>query len=605
METRLSMFKNWRCYSFTLLMSLLLTNFAFSSQSDSTFSWTETSIGLSQTNIKSIQGNKFQPEYVLCLSEDTIYLSSNYGESWKSVFTISTRKTVIEPVLEEALNVEDEDEEEVDLDWDESDLRREGILQDDESMDDIDESELRDRLKEAGLLESSSVEIEEREEFPEKIGKEPGFLKVVWDPTKSEYAYAVTQDSVYRSTDQGMTWTKSWSNLNDPSGKIRLIAVSSPGGIIVLGLDKSVYYSINKGETFSPLTIFTTNTEIMDLKADPFSHDGFFVATIDSIFFVQLPEKISIYAKTPSSVSEPIRKIAVAEGAHIIVSTFSALYSLQSNGYWEQITPLDIRSALIYEIVCSDDLIWTATNRGVFVADVKGLAGQFRNNGLWELNIFELDVFMRNQQKNVWAATKSGVFLYQKATKIPEEIHEFLIPERSVTVPGYAELTAAALHYAELDDIRTRTLINSSSRSVWMPLVQFDFRASYDDDTSYDRSRSISTTENYVVIGLDDQSLRTIESENYRFQLRLQWYPKIRSNRDQLTVRKQLRRDLIRRQELLTELCRLYNELSEKAIQMRYQQSNVLKSTIEVDFLKARLDCLTGFYLSDNSTIKE
>jgi len=124
---------------------------------------------------------------------------------------------------------------------------------------------------------------------PGALGSLNGLLV---DPSNSKVWYCNGTDGVWKSTDQGVTWTKTSSGLPTTSGTSTVYALlldPSRTSTLYAGTGEGVYKSVNSGQTWTAANTGLTNTsygniEVHQMVFDPKNTNTIYAATNGGLF---------------------------------------------------------------------------------------------------------------------------------------------------------------------------------------------------------------------------------------------------------------------------------------------------------------------------------
>ncbi len=554
------------------------------------FSWFDRSNGLWDLSIQVVAVSPHDTRLLLCASDSFIYQSTDGGVTWNSVFRIPGRKRVL-PVRE---NKRGDDPGFSRKDYDEDDLFREGVLEEGESLDDLDDDDLMDRLKDHGLYTPSEPKDRDSELSTVKSGWMNKTFDLIWDVDHPDYAYIATSRGLYRTDNSGQSWRLAANQLSSKARTIRSLAFTDPDHKLILATDSGLYVSENRGDTVYPVQGMPGNSAYTAVSAFPDAMSSF-VAT-DGTFIYQGNASGHVNRVSAPLVNRSDVVVGVMEGPSFglcLVSTKNVFYSRDLT-QWEYLGTQVLGGAEIRDFTRIGTTLYLATNRGVFRWYFESDTGGFINTGLMELDV-RMVRSTDGDSGQLWAATGTGIFLFSNRYKESGRV----VSELPVNFPPFSEVLATATDYAQLKIAEDELRIRKIRRAPWYPEISLDMSMDTDADTDYYRSRTISLSSQNIYIGPDDMTWKEDKDEDYSVQLMLKWSPTI-SPLLNLMARKQLRREVKRRHELIITVRTLYFNYIIGLQEFKHMAEGRRKITksLELHQIEAQIDALTGFYFS-------
>ncbi|MBN1355911.1 hypothetical protein JXA40_06520 [bacterium] len=562
--------------------------------------WTDRSRGLTDLDIKSIAVNPRDPAGVLCTSDSTVFLSSDSGSTWKSVYRLKGKKARIRfipdakaPEMEIRIDTDD---------YDPEDLRRDGILQDDETLDEIDDSELARRLMDAGILESEPT-VGQPEEQIEKSGWHHRSSRIIWHPQNPDTAFLSTNLGLHRSTDGGRTWEYLRCNLTGESQQINAAVITTSGRWIILATQAGLFRSLETDLRFSPVPGIRETRPYLDVTADPYSQDVYAAVSDNKLFVGEPSGRVARFAIPAKQSGYALISVDVMEGESIFAASPTTLYFHQSPDEWKSLASMDLMGAEIRDIhACGN--IYLATSRGVYEFDISTGVGRFRNNGLPEMDIRQV-TGVSGSDCRLMAATGTGVYIYH-AVPIPKRGEPIGMHfERQMDrIPDLNEVTAAALAYSEMNIPRDRQWIRKCRLSPWLPEVHLAFDSnlnSSDNDRRY--PSFIVLPDGEVAHDPDGWKWDETDNRDCGVELSVKWFPRFFKMRDDVwAAHDRFHHEIKRRADMIARVRRLYLEYldADRRIHSLPDGTDKIMQYLYINRLIADLDGLTGSYFSNH-----
>ncbi len=564
--------------------------------------WIDQSLGLMDLDIQTIRPCPADPQLMLAASSRSIYLSTNHGYSWELVFRISgaSRNMITEEEKETAYR-----DREFDFsrdDYPEEDLRRDEVLKDDESLDELSDSELMERLIDQGLLEEAHFEnIDDRHEaisqFMEEGSPKSDSHQLRWDPLDNQTAFLATDIGLFRTSDGGRTWKTVGRNLTEDSKRILGIVVLNENHTVIIATGRGLRYSLDLGETFQPIDGIPTNQVYTDIEIVSGTVERIVAISGRDVYVGNLRQGFLTDHVSSGSGEDPI-SVAAYDDWIFASSPTKVFYRNTVLDGWNSIPVLELGGSEIRDISVDDTILYAATSRGVFQWDFMDMSGRYINENLLEHDVRQLALGSFSFP-DLWIATRTGIFVLTSvgAGQIPSRM---LQKDRSI-LPPYSDILAAALKNAELDLEYERKMIVGARKSSWLPefVTSFQFRSK--EDTRFSRNHTISISEGSVVRGPDNQSWSDIESEVFHLRFQLTWRPSLmRQNAESLKAYNLLGQNVKRRKDVMNSVNTLYDQYVSgyrQYVSIPSGKERILKK-LELEKIKAQIDALTGFYLS-------
>ena len=563
-----------------------------------TFIWQDMSNGLLDLNIQTIDVCPRNPQKKLCASESFIYLTDDSSGYWQQVFRLPARKNI----------VTSENEEEQDLteliskdDFDEEEMRNEGVLEDDETWDEITDAELIDRLEREGLLEeilADLTEVTDEDGGEEKQGWNNRVYQIVWDCCDETRAYIAAQSGLFRSTDGGKTWQRCGFSLKGRSSAVLGLAVTSPGQYLVAATKEGLFISKDYGDTFTLIDKISSGLVFTEVVADEYTTNGIAAVSESDIYFGDIDGELNKESISTGRGAGNLTAVAISEGSLIFASSDQHIWTRNQAGEWLEIPALDLGSAVIKDLYSTGTILYAATNRGIYRYDTATNSSGFMNEGLYELDIRQL-TSSSQAKMSLWCGTATGIYQWQK-----QEFQGGLSRRDSISTaklmaqfPSLSEVLAAVYLYAEFHPDYHSKMLSKINQSIYMPEMELTAGMDTDDDTAYDRGKTVTLASGKAYLGPDNLKWVHLDSASYDFQIRMKWYPRLGGkNFDLLNVHKEISRESKRMKKLTVKVRKLYVRLLEIENDLVRLPSGPLKIMKHLEFqrLLAELDALSG-----------
>jgi len=580
----------------SLLLIVLTISILFSASvvasNDALISWQDLSWGILDLDLKTLDIDS-GGHRILTASSRSAYLSIDQGRTWELVFKLG-KEAKNNSLLESSQNTNSENREVIfdRSDYDPDDLYRSGVLEEGEDFDDIDDEDLQKRLEDAGILEEQQEDDPKNNEMPESIESIDfiGIVQVAWDPSDANTAYLSTNKDLYISKDSGNTWTKNTAlpgNLN-----IIGLAVQAPGGDLVVASKKSLYLSLNRGQSFQLLDKAFAS-EYFDIDQN-ISKESVLLACSAGIGVFGKGLIQADYWISESAGVEQIQSITIYDD-DLFAAGNDRLYHYQPSGIWSVIPGVSFTGVKIKDIVLSEKFLLAATSRGVFAWDRSLKQGKYINTGLTEYNVRDIK-FNPADREQIWIATSSGIYVSVKSRLLNEKA--LSRSEISEDLPALESVIESALRFAEVD--LKRDSINSKKirkRSCFPQINLVLAKKTYNWE-GYAQSDVISLANGSVYIGPVDEIYVDIKKRSFDASVAFIWEPQFSIfSADLLKVRKRFSKEISRRNKIIQNISLLYTSILDEFI-----KKNTLSDTrnqviieLKIQQLLAELDAATGF----------
>ncbi|MGZ4017265.1 MAG: T9SS type A sorting domain-containing protein [Mucilaginibacter sp.] len=229
--------------------------------------------------------------------------------------------------------------------------------------------------------------------------------------------YAGTGNGVFRSADNGQTW----SAANSGMARKGTHALAVAGNTIYAGTDyDGVYYSTNDGANWSAKNTGLNNLNIISLFS---STAGMFVSNSNGIYFSSGGAWTSANNGIPSNY--PIYTFAQM-GDTVFGGTYGlGLYFTTNNGgSWVQAGGGFPANTFVYALITDGNNIYAGTSAGVYKSGNRGVSWSQSNNGfppsMWAKSFtvkpgyilagtYSEGVFVSTNNGNSWTAMNNGI----------------------------------------------------------------------------------------------------------------------------------------------------------------------------------------------------
>ncbi|MFH0731359.1 MAG: hypothetical protein V2A72_00355 [Candidatus Omnitrophota bacterium] len=169
------------------------------------------------------------------------------------------------------------------------------------------------------------------------------------------------------------------------------------------------------------------------------------------------------------------------------------------------------------------------------------------------------------------------------------------IKEKLNKEPGIRQVQLAAIEYAEVSPDKIVQMREQAKSKAWLPKLGLDF--GYDTNNNIDIDRGGTNDRDVFINGPDDEDWDWGASLNWDLG-ELVWNP------DQTTIDLRSKYMVCLRKDILEEVTKLYFErqrLIYEIIDGMYKGTSLNTASLRLDELTARIDALTGGFLSKNS----
>jgi ligand-binding sensor domain-containing protein len=180
------------------------------------------------------------------------------------------------------------------------------------------------------------------------------------------YLFAGTNSGLFRSSDNGTTWTTIENGLTE--GNIyALVAIGSD--LFVGNLGGGVFHSTDNGDSWTPANIGLTSSYIhvlTEIGSDP-SSAMLFAGTTDQGVFLSTNNGVSWNSASTGLPANTYVQDLIVSGTNLFVSTFdSAVYLSTDDGTSWQHVSSGITDTNVYTLAVCDTTLFAGTIHGVW-----------------------------------------------------------------------------------------------------------------------------------------------------------------------------------------------------------------------------------------------
>ncbi len=605
------MFRNLVLTMFVLLFCFTLVSVAADFETANRI-WQDRSQGILDLNLVAIDVDN-TGRRILSASENRVYLSEDAGRTWRLVFypQADRRLDIIQvveiPEEDEIVFEPLEEEEPFDrTDYDVDELFERGILEFGEDFDSISDDELQRRLEDAGLIETPDIDDvfefdDDDDELPETIEiiedtdeyHEVLINSIQWDPALSRYAYIGTSHGLYKTSDFGRSWRRMTVTGFYEYEPVYSIAALSPNSALIIAMEEGLYISYDRGSSFEELHGIPSGQHYHYVKPDLYRPGSFAAMSEHDLYLCRIPEYEYAVIAEEIPIPHDTHSIQKTQSGQVFVVQSTALNRLTEGNIWASVNASELMIANTRAIISSEDVLFIATNRGVYLWNETTDSGRFYNMGLTDFDVRDIAVNPAEPYE-AWIATASGAYVLASEEPMPDIIPIHFLPDE---FPSLEDLIKSSLYAAHINTQRDKQWFDQAQRSTLFPRVDFtwDFAARQREQFTRTSVVSISGGQAYTGPFRDRHALA--DRERFRIQLRLNWSPnRAIFNRDEISIQQRLRSEVTRRNNTINDVRRLYTRLA----QLYYEKQGIMDVQGQIDQLiriqqtQAQLDALTG-----------
>jgi photosystem II stability/assembly factor-like uncharacterized protein len=219
------------------------------------------------------------------------------------------------------------------------------------------------------------------------------------------FIFAATSYSMYRSTDDGTSWTTTANGL--PAPPMNAYSLCTFDSVLLTGTYEGVFRSLNNGETWESDAMGLRDSIVwtFGLGQDEGRTASVYAATTTHVFRSshQRPDWVPADSGLPHT---RVHSFA-ASGTLLYAATDSGLYVRgTSGGMWKSASD-GLPTSKVYTVVVAGDSIFVGTERGVFVSNDTGATWQEVNHGMTNASI---TVFAANDTTLFAVSYPNGLF---------------------------------------------------------------------------------------------------------------------------------------------------------------------------------------------------
>ncbi len=438
------------------------------------------------------------------------------------------------------------------------------------------------------------------------------------DPFDSDTVYLGTTDGLYKSKDGGNSWQRIFKGIGGEENRVFAIAVDYSGAILV-GTGRGMFASKDHGLTWVGVTDVPKDSIIYYIAVSPVDKGLIYIATEKGIY------------KSDDEM----------RWNRIFASPFVSPAELEYDGEEDE-KQQEVEQGVLIRTIAIDpddrDVIYAGTTKGVYVSKDAGSSWSLlEENGLLDRDIHHL-IVDRRYPGHLYAATSGGVFMYDRFLQRWTDLYKGLtstdvryiaishgrgtavlwaaarrgvfrarlvegsdggadidideiLKERFPNEPRIEEIQAAAIRYGEVHPDKIARWRKDAALKAWLP----------DLKVSYDKGRDWSSSGYFYGGVYRDDDITYGKDRGWSVSLTWELGDLIWNDaQTSIDVRSRLMVQL--RDDLLNEVTRLYFERRRLQIDMVLNPPSTLKEKMEKELrlqeLTARIDALTGFYLS-------
>ncbi|NQT23605.1 MAG: hypothetical protein HQ579_09255 [Candidatus Omnitrophica bacterium] len=432
------------------------------------------------------------------------------------------------------------------------------------------------------------------------------FTCMAIDPQRPGTLYLGTEDYLYRSMDNGLSWDTIFSCRVEDRGLNDIFV--SDDSVLYIATEEGSYLSRDHGKSWDDIfgeTIFKnkpaksvvlgndkenfyllTNGNLYKIKADDFSWQKIYNTS------TEIGESESIDEEYLDEETVVLKGLTIDGVNNVYLSTNRGLLKSADAGItWQRVDELGLISNDINFCLPSKverNKIYTATSAGVFEYDTSENKWISIYKGL-ESNDVRYLSFNSLAESFIYCLTKNNVYKTIKSTKDVETIYADFRNE-----PSIREVHEMAINYAEVSPDKIKRWRKQAGMKAVFPKISFGFDRDMDTNINIDRG------------GTNDPDLFIFgpDSESWNWDLSLSWdlsdliYNETQTSID---VRGKLMAQL--REDILNEVTRVYFERRRLLLKTVQSQSETHRENVEeklrIEELTALLDAFTGGEFSD------
>lgn len=425
-----------------------------------------------------------------------------------------------------------------------------------------------------------------------------------------------TRRGLFLTEDSGFTWKNVFRTIAPEKSDVAAIDICSYSPErLAIGSRRGVYLSEDNGRRWRDAGGLLRNKRIDKIvygRGIIFvcSEDGVFVRKDgsddwDRIYVSKRPEGSpeggqELSTGQDGETRDRAVSIAISGVRIYIAGVRGIIYSDDGGHTWTDLPNTGISGSLTCILPAKGSgAIYCGTTKGVFrYYDDKKAWNELYKGTQRQLNIRSL-IFDGESEESLWAVTDSGLYKYEGARLVSEEIVDVEKPVKAVAIiydgePSYEELQRAAIGFNEVDPEKISRWRSQARLKALVPKVSVGM----DNNRSNTYEIYTSATKDYIVSGPDDMS------EGFDLSISWELGDMIWSDdQTNIDVRSKLTTEL--RNDILAELRRSYYERKRLQYELVVSPPKDMRLRFEKE-LRVRelgqvIDDLTGNYLAKRS----
>jgi|GEM_PF-183585 len=519
----------WRPFAAVLLLTLVSSNVVFGEEV-----WEEMTHGIPESDFRTVAVESHDGNHVYVGTSKSVYRTLDGGKSWKNVLSIhGTLKTVHQIQVTPTEEI-----------WAATDN---------------------------GLYHSSNLGESWEKRFSGVGDKGRKVLSLVAEKADGKGSLFIgTEEGLFQSSDGGKHWERGGAELSN--AEVDFLAMDPREGILYGALPMGVFRSRDLGKTWE--RIFVTSVEVGDASN---TDNGIEREDTDEMF----------------TSSERVTAITLKENK-VLLGTKNGVYQSEDGGKnWLRLTQVGLGNSEINHFFLYQDLLYAATEKGLFVFSEKEKSWKEASSGLTEGRVTY--VSGNPEALSLWATTSKGIFKMREETFQTEvwkkEARKIL--SRFNEEPSIEEIQEAAIRYAEVHPEKIIAWRKAAEHKAYFPTLSTGIGVAIDRNIAVDTGGT--TNPDFFIVGPDERG--------FDWDIKASWdFGNLIWNDDQTSIDVRSRLMVQLRDDLLDEVTRLYFERRRLQITLSLEPPQLLKDTLEKELrlqeLTANIDALTGGYLS-------
>ncbi len=431
---------------------------------------------------------------------------------------------------------------------------------------------------------------------------------LTFDTQDTKVIYAGTENGLFFSTDEGQRWSRLFKGKNSLENDCA--AAASLGQAIYLGTKSGLFVSKDKGRSWHKQSGKLGSSSIFNIVYNKEETNLIYVACADGVFksgdsgenweriYITHPvENGAELEEENEDIDEEtrhseVRYIAIDSNqrSNLYLATSRGVYRSKNKGNgWELLSEYGLLSHDTHFLLFSEKSdLYAATKSGVFVYQNEAWRELSFNLSCHYINFMGLD-----REENLYVCTEKGLFKssleYQSLLGKTDIISEY-----SKAEPKIEEVQKQAIKYAEVAPEKIISWRKQAQKKAILPQVSIGLDRNSSDLWHWE---SGSSTKN------DDDSLRR-GRDTLDWDVRLSWdLSELIWNNDQTSIDTRSRLLVQLRDDILDEVNKIYFERIRVKMELDSLQIEDRKKRFEKELrvkeLTASLDALTGGYFSN------